>query len=178
MTTPSGGEFLRISATSQGEQLVDRLLRGIEDRARDVSPAWPQVYAEFRAITTKAFDTSGASTDLGPWPALAPKTIAERQRQGFGAGPILERTGALRRALTLGQGAYIRTTATRFTVQLASEPASVASFPYHQSPAPRRKLPRRAMISLTADQRTQLIRPIRLYVTGHDPTAPTREAIR
>lgn len=179
MTAPGGGEFLRIRATVSGQTVVDRLLRGIEERATDLTPVWPAVYEAFKAIVTKAFDTEGASTDAGAWPQLARRTQQDRARKGFPRShPILQRSGALKRALTLGVGAYQRMTPTRFQVQLASEPESVASFPYHQSLAARRRVPRRAMVSLTGDDRTALVFPIRLYITGRDVNAPRREPVR
>jgi hypothetical protein len=39
-------------------------------------------------------------------------------------------------------------------------------FKYHQSKAPRRIIPRRAAINLTQDNKTRMLHPIRLYVTG------------
>lgn len=170
-------DFLRITMTMDGVTVIDRMLQGIEERARDLTPMWPAVYDAFHAILTKAFDTEGASTDAGKWAPLAPRTIKQRVRQGFGAGPILQRTEALKRALTLGVGAYARMTPDRFQVLLAREPESVASFGAHQRGVPSRKLPRRAMVSLTGDDRNALVFPIRLYLTGRDLNAPRREAV-
>ena len=48
-----------------------------------------------RAAHRENFTTEGAS-GRGAWAALAPRTLAERARLGFGPGPILTRTGALR----------------------------------------------------------------------------------
>jgi phage gpG-like protein len=42
----------------------------------------------------------------------------------------------------------------------------VEYFKYHQSNKPRKRLPRRAPVLLTADDRHALMRPIRLYLTG------------
>jgi hypothetical protein len=171
-------EFLRITLNVDGVTVVDRLLQGIEERAHDMTPVWPAVYDAFKAIVAKAFDTEGASTDAGKWADLAPSTQKDRARHGFPRShPILQRTGALKRALTLGVGAYARMTPTSFQVQLASEPESIASFGAHQRGVPSRKLPRRAMVSFTADQRTQLVFPIRLYLTGRDLNAPRRAPI-
>lgn len=173
MTAP--GAFLRITATISGtERVIDRLIR-VERAATDLTPVWPAVVMAFRAIERRAFDTEGGSTDDGAWAELAERTQRERARKGFGAAhPILARTHALERALTLGVGAYERMTPTSLQIQLGSE---VDYFKYHQSTAPRTKLPRRAPVSLTEADRQTLMRPIRLYVTGYDPNAPMREAI-
>jgi hypothetical protein len=50
-------------------------------------------------------------------------------------------------------------------------------FKYHQSRAPRSKLPRRAPVLLTADDRNALVFPIRLYITGRDINAPRRASV-
>jgi hypothetical protein len=44
----------------------------------------------------RAVFTSEGAAGRGRWRPLAPSTLAERKRLGFGAGPILVRTGALR----------------------------------------------------------------------------------
>jgi hypothetical protein len=163
----------RLSLTVENELVVDRVLAGMDERAKNPSPAWPAVVKAFQAIVARAFATEGASTGA-PWPALAARTQAERRRLGFGpAHPILERTGTLLRALTLGDGAAILTTATTLRYVVGED---AGYFRYHQSKAPRSRLPRRAPVEFTADDRTAIVRPIRLYITGHDPDATPRAA--
>lgn len=165
----------RIQMSVEGELVVDRVLQGLEDRARDVSPAWPQVVTVFRQIVAKAFATEGGSTGA-PWPALAPSTQAQRRRLGYGAAhPILQRTTQLQRALTIGEGAYIATSPTSLRYILDERNARIST--YHQSRRPRTRLPRRAPVLLTADDRTALMHPIRLYITGRDPNAPRRSRV-
>jgi hypothetical protein len=163
----------RLSITVENELVVDRVLAGIDERAANLGPAWPAVVQAFQKIVARAFDTEGASTGA-PWPALAARTQAERRRLGFGpAHPILERTGTLRRALTLGDGAAILTTATTMRYVIGEE---AGYFRYHQSKAPRTRLPRRAPVEFTADDRTAIVRPIRLYITGRDAAGAQRPA--
>lgn len=171
MTVP-----LRITMTLEGAVEIDRVLSGIEARASDLAPAWPAVVKAFQAITARAFATEGASTGA-KWAPLAKSTQAERVRLGFGAAhPILERTGALKRALTIGEGAFASMQPQSLTYRLSSE---VDYFKYHQSSKPRTtKLPRRAPVLFTADNRTAVVHPIRLYLTGRDPNAQRRAAIR
>jgi phage gpG-like protein len=172
MTAP----MFRITMTIEGDKVVDRMLAGIEERARDLTGAWPKVIEIFRQINAQAFASEGASTDDGRWPELAETTQAERQRKGFGAAhPILQRTGKLRRALTLEENNLVTLRPTSLRYQLSPE---VDYYVYHQSRAPRTRLPRRAPVSLTADQRTELMHPIRLWITGRDPDAQRREAVR
>jgi hypothetical protein len=170
MTTPS----LHLSVTMEGEVLVDRLVKGVESRMANVMPAWPAVVRQFREIMTFAFFTEGGSTGA-KWPELAATTQADRARKGFPAAhPILRRTGKLERSLvTGGEGSILKPSPTR--LEIGTE---VSYFPYHQSNRPRAKLPRRAPVLLTADDRTALMHPLRLWVTGKDPDAPQRAPIR
>ena len=164
--------MLRVTLTIEGEIIVDRLLEGIEDRARDMTPAWPAVTRAFRQIVGQAFPSEGASTGE-PWPQLAEATVAERRRLGFGPEhPILQRTGTLLRSLVIGDsGGFVESTPESLSIG-----SHVHYFVYHQSRKPRRRLPRRAPVLLTMDQRHELFRPIRLYLTGKNPDAQMRQA--
>ena len=166
--------MLRITLSVEGEIVIDRLLAGLEERAKDMRPAWPELVKVFQQITKAAFDTEGKSTGA-PWAPLAERTQRDRQRQGYGpAHPILQRTTQLQRALTIGEGAYIKTTAESMAYLLAPH---IDYFIYHQSRKPRKKIPRRAPVLLTADDRHELFRPIRLYLTGRDPSARQRARV-
>lgn len=170
-------EFFRLGMNVDGIQVVDRLLRGIPERAADLTPAWPAVVMVFRGIELRAFTTEGASTDLGAWPQLAIATQRQRQREGYGAAhPILQRSGRLMRAMTEGVGVYERMERTRLQIQLSEEEG--VKYAVHQRGAPSRNIPRRAMVSFTADDRHALVRPIQNYLMGRDPNAPSRGPAR
>jgi hypothetical protein len=166
---------VRLTMTLEGEAVIDRVLSGIEARTNDLRPAWPAVVNAFHEITARAFATEGASTGA-PWKPLAASTQAERKRQGYPpAHPILERSGALERALTTGEGAFSSMQPSTLTIRLGGD---VSYFRFHQSNRPRTRLPRRAPVLLTADDRTALMHPVRLYLTGRDPNAVRRAPIR
>jgi hypothetical protein len=166
--------MFRMTLSIEGIPEVDRMLQGIESRSQDVSPAWPKVVEAFQTIVARAFSSEGASTGA-PWAQLKPRTHLDRKRQGFPpAHPILQRTGKLQRALTTGEGAYVRSMANRLEYLLSSE---VGYFKYHQSRQPRSRLPRRAPVLLTGDDKNALVFPIRLYVTGRDLNARRRQAV-
>lgn len=159
----------------EGEQLVARRFEALADRVDDPSPAWPFVYRTFLALNRGAFASEGASSDAGSWPALAARTQADRVRKGFPAAhPILERTGRLKRSLTAEGDENAIYQASTNEMRASS---AVPYFKYHQSRAPRKVIPRRAVISYTADQRSALLHPIRLYLTGHEPGAMRRGSI-
>jgi phage gpG-like protein len=90
------------------------------------------------------FDTQGALS--GGWQPLTAGTIAGRVRAGFGASPILQRTGALRKS---------------FYSFVDEKKALVTSrspyFVYHQSRMPRTKIPRRAMLILTENTKQNIV---------------------
>jgi hypothetical protein len=93
---PNG--FLRVTIvddSAESRRGLDRIFDAfdatIEDLPAVLLAALPTIREAHRAV----FDTEGAA-GRGSWAALSPVTIAERKRLGFGAGPILLRTGALR----------------------------------------------------------------------------------
>ena len=163
--------MLRVTLSVENEIIIDRVLEGIEERAQDLTPAWPAVLRAFRSIVNRAFAMEGSGGE--PWQPLADSTRRERARLGYGAAhPILERTGRLVRSLVIGDdGGFAEITPGSLIVG-----TTVPYFVYHQSNKPRRRLPRRAPILLTMDQRHEVFRPIRLYLTGRTPDGPQREA--
>ena len=154
--------MLTITNHLEGEQVISRQLAGLEERLSDMTPAWPSVLKVFRGIMRAAFATEGGSTGA-PWPHLAERTVKDRERQGFpGRHPILARTHTLERALTTEGGASVIVQMPRYFAVAVD----LDYFKFHQSKRPRTKIPRRAPINLTQDNKTQLLHPIRLYVTG------------
>jgi hypothetical protein len=153
---------LVITGHLEGIEVIQRRLEGLESRLSDMTPAWPAVLSSFREIMRTAFATEGGSTGE-QWPELAESTVAQREREGLpGRHPILARTHTLERALTTEGGASI----VYMQPQYFAIAVDLDYFKYHQSNAPRTKIPRRAPINLTQDDKTKLIHPIRLYVTG------------
>lgn len=154
--------MLTISGHLEGEQVIQRQLAGLEERLSDMTPAWPSVLRAFRIIMYRAFASEGRTTGI-PWPKLAERTVKDRERQGFpGRHPILARTHTLERALTSEGGASVIIQMPRYFAVAVD----LDYFKFHQSKRPRTKIPRRAPINLTQDNKTSLLHPIRLYVTG------------
>jgi hypothetical protein len=164
--------MIRISVDVEGVVEAVGMLDGMESRAHDLTPIWQHVAQTFQGLETRAFGSEGATTGA-PWPQLAKRTQMQRAKLGFPpAHPILERRGTLKRALTTGQGAYVRTSPTSLEYLLSSE---VGYFKFHQLGTGR--MPRRAPVRLTRDDITALALPIRFYITGRDLNAPRRQAV-
>lgn len=60
---------------------------------------WRPVFQQYGAYLLRSIDRNfQAQGRPSRWKPLAPATIRERLREGYGAGPILQRSGALRRS--------------------------------------------------------------------------------
>ena len=69
---------------------LDRLMRA----ATDLSPAMREIAEHLVDSAAESFEQSSAP-DGTPWAPLKPSTKKDRQRRGYRAGPILERSGDL-----------------------------------------------------------------------------------
>ena len=162
-----------VTAHLDGVDVISRRLEAMAERFADVRPAWPAVVATFRAITRQTFASEGATSDFGEWEPLAPRTIAQREKLGYpGAHPILRRSGALEDSLTSQTGDSIIVQQAQYLGIGTAVPYVV----YHQSVAPRTKLPRRPVVALTADQRHEVLMPLRQWLTGYEPTGRRQTA--
>jgi phage gpG-like protein len=165
----------RITGISDGLKVIDRQLAAIEERARDVSPAHPAVIKVFQEITRRTFATEGASSASGKWAPLAKSTERDRAKKGFGpAHPILVRSADMKSSVTEQTGdTIIVSTANYLSIGTADPKAK-----FHQSRAPRKKLPRRALFDPTQDDKHDLLRPLRRWLTGHDPNEAVSGRVR
>lgn len=88
------------------------------------------------------------SSGFGGWAPLAPRTIAERVRLGFGPGPKLVRTGQLR-AHVLSAAPVVRRTAGGYELRIRPGD-SVGGVPkYAANARGTDRIPARPMVSLT-----------------------------
>ncbi len=119
---------------------------------RDFSPVYEAFSVYHRRSITRNFEAEGRPR---PWPPLAKSTIRDRRRKGFGPGPILVRTGELKR---------------RFWFSWGKQQYRVGNFmryfPHHQYGAPRANLPRRAMIVLLQQDKAMFTKLARRHLKG------------
>ena len=120
-----------------GAQALQAKFRSIEIRGRDLSEVWPQIADVIGLDMATQFEMEGDPK----WKPLAPRTIAQRLRLGFGAGPILYRTGSLREAWSTETGQTREITPTSLYIG----PEKVSYAKYHQSRLPRTRIPRRPL---------------------------------
>ena len=167
--------MLRVTITGHldGLRILDRQLDGLEARIADARPAWPRVLEIFQRMARETFDSEGASNAGRKWPELRPATIRQREREGFpGRHPILQRTGSLMRSVTQQTSDTILVQTPTYFAVGSAHPVIV----YHQSLRPRKKLPRRAVVDFTTDQRHELLRPLSQYFRGLDPVGRRQTA--
>ena len=118
-------------ATSLTELLIDAM--------RDCSPVMAQAEHALVEQIEANFATESAAGD--GWQPLAQATLEDRARKGFGPGPILERTGELRKAAT--------------SIREHDHESAAAGAPddhyakYHASSAPRSKIPLRDFLAVS-----------------------------
>jgi phage gpG-like protein len=93
---PYGNLTISIESDKTKDEIAGDL-SGLVNRSKDMTPAMRAIGLYFMGTTEKTFKAEGRPKK---WTKLAPSTIQDRIRKGFRPGPILTRTGDLRRSLT------------------------------------------------------------------------------
>lgn len=144
-----GGEMTFSMSDPQFVELR-RPLDHYRTASRDFSPVYEWFAMYHRRAIARNFAAEGRPKH---WPALQPATIDDRIRSGYGAGPILVRSGAMKRGFkfTWGPRAYQVTN-------------TQAYFWYHQEGAPNANIPARPMIVLLPQDQAQFTRRAREHL--------------
>lgn len=144
-----GGE---ITFSMQDPQLIEvrRPLEHYETALRDFSPVYERFSVYHDRSIMRNFAAEGRPDH---WAPLKPATIVDRQRQGFGAGPILVRTGKLKRGFRFKWGPR--------SYQVSN---SRFYFLYHQDGAPDANLPARPMLVLLPQDQAQFTKLAREHL--------------
>lgn len=124
-------------------------------RLDDMSPAMERARNVLVDRVEKNFDTESAAGQA--WEPLAPSTIEDRAANGFSAGPILKRSGALRADATSVHeyDAHSAAVGTNDTVGYAK---------YHASDAPRTKIPLRDFLAVAEEDIVEIERDIIAHI--------------
>lgn len=162
---PAGG-MLDITFTVDGVDTVERAFVTFNASLSTLKPAWELIGGDVRADFMQnmigegwLFNKTGSGR-AAEWAPLAPSTVAERIRLGYGGDhPILWRTGALGESLAIegaaGNLSDIQDWSAAFGTQI----------PYgrfHQTGT--RRMPARPIVGLTRDRKAGVVRRLRDYI--------------
>ena len=140
-----------LSVTIEGEQQLSRKLRIVQELVKDWTPAFQETAETLKDVFSgEVFDSEGGAIEES-WPRLSPAYAYRKARLYPGTG-ILVATGAMRES-------FVAT----FSKDMAVVGNSSEYFKYHQSNAPRTKLPRRVMMKLTNELKTRIVRIFNTY---------------
>ena len=99
----------------------------------------------------RVFDTEGAATGK-KWQSLKQKTIAQRIASGYGAGPILNRSGTLKKS-------FKQKSVSRNKLEIGSD---VKYFQFHQTGT--KKTPQRQVLAHTDEMRSRVLKIFTDYI--------------
>ncbi len=143
-----------------GESLMDRGIGRFADGVSDYRPIWPVIEDDFYAHMAERFKSEGAKGGGERWQELSAEYAGWKEAR-FPGKPILQRSGDLMRSLTSGNDPNAVKREERRTLTLGSKvPYGI----YHQSPAPRRRLPRRPPMLVDAAFKRGVMRHLQAYV--------------
>jgi len=152
-----GGEMLLSLEANKSAIDYQKDLEGVIARSTNMTPAMLKVGLYLLGVNLRNFNAEGRPN----WTPLKPATIQDRIRQGFGTGPILQRTKILIRSLTEKGAAYQIFRARPRSLQLTS---TLFHFPFHQKGTTH--IPIRQMMGYQKQDQSQITRIINDYVKG------------
>lgn len=133
---------MRINVAVRGLREMRADLHAMQERTRDLTPAWEEVLTWWAATNVEHFASRGRRWRAN-WPPLRPATVAGKRRI-FGT-EVLVRTTRLRVGMT---GRPMEVEHVTHNSLEAGTGAPYAKF--HQLGAPRAHLPRRALVNSAA----------------------------
>lgn len=94
--------YVRIRFQVEGQKEIVRRLATFGQQIETLAPAWEQVGQDLLDDFAANFAQEGGFfRKSANWPQLAPATVKDRLRRGYGgAHPMLERTGLLRQSVS------------------------------------------------------------------------------
>ncbi|KKK94866.1 hypothetical protein LCGC14_2678540 [marine sediment metagenome] len=138
---------------------MDRGIARFSEAVTDYRPIWPVIEDDFYAMEKDQFRSEGKEGGE-PWQELS-AAYAEWKEARYPGKPILERTGDLEASLTSGSDPNAVKIEKRKELTLGSKiPYAI----YHQSPKPRKALPRRPEIMLSEEFKRGVMRNIHVYL--------------
>jgi phage gpG-like protein len=142
-----------------GEIQMDRGIARFSGGVSDYRPIWPVMADVFYAMERRQFQTEGEEGGK-PWPQLS-EPYARWKQVHYPGRPILQRTGDLMRSLTSQHDPNAVYNPQPRTLTLGTRlPYAI----YHQSPQPRRVLPRRPEIQFSEPWKREMTKQMQLYL--------------
>ena len=142
-----------------GEVQMDRGIQRFTEGIADYRPIWPVIADDFYAMEKGQFRSEGEEGGKR-WQELSPAYAAWKQAQ-YPGKPILERTGDLVKSLTSEHDPNTVQVKKRKTLTLGTKiPYAI----YHQSPKPRKRLPRRPEIMADEAFKRSVMHHIQTYL--------------
>jgi phage gpG-like protein len=138
----------------EGIEGVDETLQQMIDRSQDMSGAWDDVIEIYIRGETDWFESQGE----GSWPPLS-HSYEEWKSKHYGGEPMLVRTGRMRSTVIPPS---VINAGTDY-IELGTDDPIAA---LHQEGTGR--LPRRKVISLTDDEKAQIMEIFRKHLMGED----------
>ncbi len=152
-----GGEFLISLQANKNKIDYTNDLNDVMARSTNMTSAMERVGNYLLGVNLRNFQAEGRPA----WVPLKPATIKDRLRQGFGAGPILQRTKLLLTSLTKKGAPYQVFRARPRSLVLSS---TLPYFEIHQKGGP--VIPKREMLGYQKQDRSQITRIINDHVKG------------
>jgi len=156
-----------------GEVQMDRGIARFSDGISDYRPIWPMIEEEFYALEERQFETEGVKGGE-KWPELSAE-YAGWKAAHYPGKPILQRSGDLVASLTSGTDPNAVRVRERKTLTLG---AKVPYAIYHQSPAPRKVLPRRPEIMIPESTKRYIMRELHGYLVQMATQSGFRRGLR
>lgn len=145
-------EWLTLRFSLDGVETLSRALVDVAQKLEDFTEPLTESSKLLLDDIHSNFTSEGGL--VGGWAPLKPSTIQTRLREGFGAGPILNRTGRYSRSFKADISKN----------RMVIDAWGIKYHKYHQSAAPRSKLPRRPTLFLREPMKAEIIRKFQEYV--------------
>jgi phage gpG-like protein len=138
--------------TIEGQTQLSRKLVGLRSDLKDYTRPFSDSAFYLKSVFSRdVFDTQGAA--IGErWKRLSPYTVAQKARHGYPSSPLI------------GSGAMQNSFKTIVSSDQAVIYNTAAYFKYHQSKAPRSRIPRRVMMKLASRQKEEVVRVFQQYI--------------
>jgi len=142
---------MQLSWSIEGEQQLARNLKNIGEGVKNWMPAFKEASDKLKTVfSDDVFKTQGGAIGEA-WQPLKPEYMAAKTKAGF-PSDILVKTGKMKSNFQ----SIVKT-------DMAEIWNSTQYFKYHQSKAPRSKLPRRVMMKLGQNQKEIIVKIFHTY---------------